>query len=272
MEISELIRRKGLLLGLSKQTIKTYTYVVQKFLRTYDKQLFQVTKSDIEKHLLFLLERNSCGNTLNVYLNALKFFYEKCLNRQLTVNIRYYKVPKRLPKFLTQEETKIFLSSIPNSKHLLMLKLLYSAGLRVSELLNLKVHDVNINKGYGWVRQGKGRKDRIFIIADKLKKELHHWINNLPLESYVFSNFSKQKMSPQTVRTIISKGIRKAGITKRVHPHTLRHSFATHLIENGYAVTEVQPLLGHSSIDTTMIYLHLASPQLLKVQSPIDTL
>ncbi len=272
MEITELIRKKSMLRGLSPRTIKTYTYVVNSFLRKYHKAAFEVTKNDIEKHCLLLLEQNSCGNTINVHLNALKFFYEECLGRKLTVNIRYYKVPRNLPEFLTQEETIKLLNAITNQKHLLMITLMYSAGLRVSELLNLKVKDLHLNEAYGWVRQGKGKKDRVFIIAEKLKRELASWTNNLFPENYIFSNYNAQQMSSQTIRKIISSAAKQAGISKRIHPHTLRHSFATHLIENGYAVTEVQPLLGHSSIDTTMIYLHMASPQLLKVKSPLDSL
>ncbi len=272
MEITELIQRKAILRGLSPRTIKTYTFIVNSFLRKYHKAAFEVTKNDIEKHCLLLLEKNSCGNTLNVHLNALKFFYEECLGRKLTVNIRYYKAPQNLPEFLTQEETIKVLNAITNQKHLLMITLIYSAGLRVSELLNLKVKDLHLNEGYGWVRQGKGRKDRVFIIAEKLKIELSSWINNLFPENYVFSNYNARQMSSQTIRKILSHAAKMAGITKHIHPHTLRHSFATHLIENGYALTDVQPLLGHSRIETTMVYTHLASPKLCHVKSPYDGL
>lgn len=271
MNVAELILRKGLLRGLSPQTIKTYIYTTQKFLRIYRKAPWEVNKNDIENYILTLLERNSSGNTINVYLNALKFFYEEVLHRTLTINVNYYKVPKRLPEFLSKEEVMHLLQSISNQKHLLMIKLLYSSGMRVSELLNLKVQDLTLEKNYGWVRQGKGRKDRVFIIAEKLRSELQEWIKNIPAEMPVFSNHGR-KMNTQTVRKILSAAIQKAGITKNVHPHTLRHSFATHLLENGYAVIDLQPLLGHSRIDTTLIYTHLAQPKILSVQSPYDSL
>src|SRR3989338_6887690 len=271
MEVTELIARKGMLRGLSQRTIKTYQYVVQKFLRIYHKAHFEVSKNDIENHLLRLLERNAPGNTVNVYLNALKFFYEVVLHRSLTINIRYYKVPKQLPEFLTQEETAKLIQVILNHKHLLMIKLLYSSGMRVSELLNLKVKDLSLDQNYGWVRQGKGKKDRVFVIAQKLQQELQEWINNLEFEMYVFSR-NGERMSPQTVRKIISAAVKEAGISKKVHPHPLRHSFATHLVENGYALIDVQPLLGHSRIETTMIYTHLARLNVLSVKSPYDSL
>ena len=271
MAITELIRHKAFLRGLSSRTIQTYIYVVEKFLRLYHKDHLEITKNDIEKHCLMLIENNHSTNTLNVHLNALKFFYEEVLNRQLTINIRYCRVPKKLPEFLSQEETIQILSQISNPKHLLMIKMLYSAGLRISELLNLKVNHLNLDQNYGWVRNGKGKKDRVFVIADKLKIELTDWINKLTPEDYLFSYLGR-KMSSQTIRKVLSLACRNAKINKNVHPHTLRHSFATHLLENGYSITELQHLLGHNKLDTTLIYAHLTQPKFINVKSPFDTL
>ena len=154
-----------------------------------------------------------------------------------------------------------------------MVTLLYAAGLRVSELLNLKVKDFQFDENYGWVRKGKGGKDRPFIVAEKLKQEVQRWIlkNELVVFDFLFGN-KKKKMSAQTVRKIIKKAVKQAKIDKNIHPHTLRHSFATHLIENGYAVIDVQGLLGHSKVDTTLIYTHLAKPKLFSIKSPFDDL
>ena len=274
MDVEEIIRKKGMLRGLSPRTIRTYTFAVKKFLRIYRKTPYQVSKNDIEGYLLKLLERGSSGNTVNVYLNAFKFLFEECLGRKLTVNICFTKTPQRLPEFLTKEELIHFFTCIKNKKHLLMITLLYSAGLRVSELVNLKVRDLQLNENYGWVRLGKGRKDRLFIIAKKLKEDLEIWINKNEIkpESHLFSSYNGRKMSTQTIRKIIKEATKIAGLSKNVHPHTLRHSFATHLIQNGYAVTEVQPLLGHNRIETTLIYTHLAAPKLLNTKSPYDQL
>ncbi len=273
MEIYELIRRQGLLRGLSPCTIKSYNQLVKKFLQNARKEPHQITQNDIQNFLLHKLENGSPGNTINVYLNALKFFFEEVLHLRLTVNIRYSKTPKNLPEILTQKECSDFFAKINNVKHHLMITLLYSTGLRVSELLNLKVKELQLDENYGWVRQGKGNKDRIFIIAERITKELENWIkvNTLQPENFIFSNLGR-KMSSQTVRMIIHKAIIKAKIAKNVHPHTLRHSFATHLLENGYSVIEIQPLLGHSKIETTLIYTHLARPKLINIKSPYDTL
>lgn len=273
MEINELIRKKGLLRGLSPRTIKTYSYTISKFFRVCSKEPHQVTKNDLENYLLRLLERGAPGNTINVQLNALMFFFEQALNRRLTINLNYCKVPKQLPEFLTKEECINFFSCFHNQKHKLMVTLLYSAGLRVSELLYLKIKELQLEQNYGWVRQGKGRKDRPFIISEKIKTDLLYYINqkNIRAEDFLFNNHGKM-MSPQTVRMVIKTALKSSDISKNVHPHTLRHSFATHLLENGYTVTELQPLLGHSRIETTLIYTHLVRPKLMNIQSPYDTL
>lgn len=273
MGVYEIIKKNGLLKGLSPRTISTYAFVVGKFLRVHKKEPHQITKNEVQNYLLGLLEKGSPGNTINVYLNGLKFFFEECLGRKLTAKIKYYKIPQKLPEFLTQEETIRFFSVIVNKKHKLMITLLYSTGLRVSELLNLKVNDFQFEENYGWVRQGKGNKDRPFIIAEKLKQEVVSWIekNQLDFQNLLFSNKNK-KMSSQTVRKVIKRAVNTAKIKKNVHPHTLRHSFATHLLENDYAVTDVQGLLGHSKVDTTLIYTHLAKPKLFSIKSPFDNL
>ncbi len=227
--------------GLSPRTITTYAYGINKFLRNFrHKELKAITKEDVKLYLDRFL---GCPNTLNVNLNAIKFFFEQVLRRKLTLNIRFSKTRKRLPEFLTKEETISFLNAITNLKHELMIKLLYGTGMRVSELVNLKVKDLDFEHNYGWVRQGKGRKDRLFIIP-----------------------------SVSSIRAIVKQAKKDANLKKNVHPHTLRHSFATHLIQNGYTVTEVQPLLGHSRLETTMIYVHMASPNMLNVKSPLDGL
>ncbi|PIZ50933.1 hypothetical protein COY27_05290 [Candidatus Woesearchaeota archaeon CG_4_10_14_0_2_um_filter_33_13] len=274
MDVVKIIKETAQLRGLSEKTIRTYTYIVDKFLRTYRKDPHQVTQNEIKTHLLRLLQSGRSSNTVNVQLNALKFFFEQGLRRKLTIDLRFSKVPKRLPEFLTQEEVVHFFDCLKNKKHKLMVNLLYSAGLRVSELTNLKVKDLQINENYGWVRQGKGNKDRPFIIAEKLKTELELWINKLQLEfeDYLFPSNRREKISVSSLQKIIKHAAKMAGIPKNVHPHTLRHSFATHLIENGYCVTDVQPLLGHAKLETTLVYTHLAKPKLLSIKSPFDKL
>ncbi|MBI2110125.1 tyrosine-type recombinase/integrase [Candidatus Woesearchaeota archaeon] len=150
---------------------------------------------------------------------------------------------------------------------------MYSAGLRVSELLNLKVENLNLVNNFGYVRKGKGSKDRLFVIADSLKQEIVDYItsNKLEHDSFIFQSYMG-RMSSRTIQEILKKAAKRSGIKKRVHPHALRHSFSTHLIENGYSITDVQSLLGHKSPETTMIYVHMASSKFIGVRSPWDEL
>ncbi len=272
--LPELIRRHGLRQGLRPQTILTYTFCLQKFFRTIKKGFHELTKQDLLSYLDRLAERGAPGSTLNVYLNAFKFLYEQILHRRLTVNLHFSKTRCRLPSFLTQEELSRLISAIQNPRHQFMVRFLYSTGLRISELTNLKVKDLQREKNYGWVRNGKGGKDRPFILAQSLKRDLERWIStyNLTPDSFLLPGKRPFPYSPSSLRLVLHQAAKKAGVPKNVYPHILRHSFATHLIENGYAVTDVQPLLGHSRIDTTLVYTHMAAPALLHVTSPLDSL
>src|SRR3989339_1329610 len=273
MDIPELIRKEGLRRGLSHETIRTYRYCVRKFFNWCRKEPNEASKTDIKDYLDLMIEKGACGSTINVNLNALKFFYGNVLNRRLMINIRYSKTPKALPIVLTKEEVAMLINSISNPKHKLMAKLMYSAGLRVSELVHLKPENLDIRNGYGWVRHGKGNKDRMFIIAESVKGELDSYISKecASSDSYIFRGFSGH-ITTAAVRSVIKNARKNAKLSKHAHPHTLRHSFSTHLIENGSSVAEVQSLLGHSSVETTMIYLHIASPKMIGTKSPIDSL
>jgi site-specific recombinase XerD len=258
--------------GLSPRTIKTYTYCINRFLRVNrNKELKAITKEEVKDYLDQFLH---CSNTLNVNLNAIKFFFEEVLHKKLTININFSKTPKTLPEFLTKEETATFLQAITNPKHRLMIELMYGTGMRVSELVNLKVKDLSFDNNYGWIRHGKGNKDRMFIIPLRLKEQLKQLIitQNLSAQDWLFSGQSGNHYSVSSIQMIVKQAKKAAKLDKNIHPHTLRHSFATHIVQNGYTVMELQPLLGHSKLETTMIYLHTASPNMLNVKSPLDSL
>jgi len=256
----------------SERTTKTYLCCINKFLRWCNKDLGKISKMDVRLFLEKMSEEERSGNTMNVYHMAIRFLFENSLKKKMWVNIRYSKVPEKLPIVLTKEEIKKLFESIENYKHKLMVQLMYSSGLRVSELLNLKIKDLEEN--YGFVRRGKGNKDRIFIIATSLKDEIKSLIEKEKLDggSYLFKSNRNKKFSARTLQQILKKAAKTSKIIKEVHPHTLRHSFATHLIENGYTVSDVQSLLGHKSPETSMIYVHTAKPNMIKIKSPIDNL
>ena len=255
----------------SLKTIKTYNYSLNNFFNFVKKDFKKINKQDINAYFYYLADKNISGSTINVNLNAIKFFYQEILNKKLTIKIKYSKVPKKLPLFLTQDEIIKLIDNIENNKHKLMIKLLYSSGLRVSELLNLKVRDFDFENDYGWVRQGKGNKDRIFVIAISLKQDLIDYVKDLDYDSFLFTSYNG-RMSVRTIQEIIKKATKRSKINKKIHPHSLRHSYATHLIENGYDVSSVQSLLGHKSLETTMIYLHIAPKRFINVKSPLDNL
>jgi len=272
METSELILKEGNRRRLSPRTIETYQKCAEMFFRRYPIEPRKVTKKDIKDFLDELIVKNKAGSTIHIYLNALKFFFEECLGKKMRIDIKYCKRPKTLPLVLSKAEVKSLIENIGNHKHKIMISLMYSAGLRVSELLNLKVQDFNFKENYGFVRQGKGRKDRLFILAERLKAILLQICVGKKKEDFIFVNNSGNQYSVRTIQEIIKKACKKARINKKIHPHTLRHSFATHLIENGYSVSEVQALLGHKSPETTMIYVHMATKNMLNIKSPLDSL
>jgi len=273
MDVIELVKKEMLRRGYSLRTIKTYIECLKEFLKCCYKEPRKITKSDVRKYLDSLHNEGKSGSTLNIHLSALIFLMKNILNKNFTAKIKYSRTPKSLPVVLLKEEVASLINSIENKKHRLMIKLLYSAGLRVSELVNLRVKDFEFENNFGWVRRGKGNKDRMFIVAGSLKQELNYHIenNNLGYDSFLFPSYNGH-LSTRSVQEIVKKAAKKAGIRKSVHPHTLRHSYATHLIENGYDVASVQLLLGHNSPNTTMVYVHIAKPNMLNIKSPLDNL
>jgi len=170
---------------------------------------------------------------------------------------------------LTKDEVRSVIDSADNEKSRLIISLLYSSGLRVSELVNLKVSDLDFKENIGWVRKGKGNKDRLFTLSQNLVNDVKKYLEGRQHE-YVFS-----KSKPLTTRNIqkIIHGVKKrAGINKKVTPHTLRHSFATHLLESGVDIRKIQVLLGHSSLNTTQLYAHVSSEEIKKIANPLDSL
>lgn len=187
------------------------------------------------------------------------------LHKNMRLGLRYAKRPRRLPTCLTKEEVKMVIDAIKNPKQRLVVSLMYGAGLRVSEIVKLSSDDIDLDRLIGYVRSGKGNKDRMFIVPKLLVDELKNYLSN----RYLFMGNKGSHYSIRSVQEIIKRACKDCGITKNVHPHTFRHSFATHLIEEGNSIVVVQALLGHISVDTTMVYLHSAKST-INVKSPLD--
>jgi site-specific recombinase XerD len=275
MDIARAIFLEASRRRMSERTIKSYTSCVLRFFEKCGKEPQKVSKKDVLDYMNSeFIDRKVAGNTINVNLNALKFFFEEVLRKNMRLYIKYSKKALKLPLVLSKEEVRGLIDNIQNEKHKLIVSLLYGSGMRLSELINLKIKDLEIDKGYGFVRQGKGRKDRIFIIPASIKEKLGEETREKNPESYVFSSNRNEKYNPSTIQAILKNAAQSSGLwkLKKVHPHTLRHSFATHLIQNGSSLNEVQALLGHKSPETSMIYVHMASPKMIDIKSPLDEL
>lgn len=251
--------------AFSPLTVRNYVFFVDKFIKRQDKPVDQLTQDDVKLYLADLIE-NKSKNTTMLAAAALKFFFAQVLNNPIS-SIPIPKKEKKLPDVLTKDEIKLLLNSAETKKSKLILSLLYSSGLRVSELVHLKPSDLNLTENLGWVRKGKGSKDRMFILSESVSKEMNEYLKDKQT-NYLFS-----KDKPLTTRNIqkIVKHVRtKTNISKKITPHTFRHSFATHLLENGTDIRKIQVLLGHSSLNTTQIYAHVSSEELKKVKNPLD--
>lgn len=259
---------------LSPKTTKTYLYCIHRFLNWSKKDLRYISKKDVREFLECLSEKDKAGSTMNVYHMSLRFLFENVLEKRMWIDIKYSKTPKKLPEVLSKEEVRKLLNAISNWKHRLMIEFMYGSGLRVSELINMKIKDLILDKNYGYVRNGKGGKDRLItlskIVVEKIKNLIE--LENLEEKDFLFQSNRGGKYNIRSLQKIVLNASKKAKINRKIHPHTLRHSFATHLIENGYDVTNVQAILGHKSPETTLIYTHIASPNLVNTKSPLDSL
>lgn len=268
MDAIETLKSELKLRGFSPLTVRNYSFFVKKFLQRANKPAEQVDEGDVKLYLSELFDSKS-KNTIMLAAASLKFFFAEVLKREFK-DVKMPKKERRLPEVLTREEVKRLIESSDNLKSRLIISLLYSAGLRVSELVNLKKEDLSLTEKTGWVRRGKGSKDRLFVISETLAGDLESYMKNRPENKYVFS-----LENPLTTRNIqkIIYGLRgKAMIQKKVTPHTLRHSFATHLLEQGTDIRVIQALLGHASLNTTQVYTHISSDQIKKVANPLDKL
>lgn len=256
--------------GFSEKTIKSYLLYNQKFLEYIEKSPENVTEDDIKEFMAHKMEDSVTNGSLSFIKSALKFYYDEILGK----NFSWIKTPrqtKALPVVLTKNEIKDLIDSTENEKHKLLIELLYSTGLRLNECINLKYSDLDIKENIGWVRKGKGSKDRIFIISETFKNDLIRYKEKKGAGEYIFT-VSGRKMSPRGIQYAIKVSVERAGIDKDVHVHTLRHSFATHLLENGVDIRKIQQLLGHSNLQTTQIYTQVSSEEIKKIKSPLDML
>lgn len=265
------LRAELVLRGLSENTVTTYISHNARFLVHIAKPATDVTEQDLKVYLSGLLAEKKERSSVALTRSALLFYYNEVLGKKFA-GIRTPKIQKKLPVVLSKDEIKRLLQAITHEKSKILVTLLYASGLRVSEALRLKIEDLELDQRIGWVRAGKGNKDRMFILSEGLVPELRKFIRSRNLSSgYLFLG-KTGPMSARNAQKIIKDAARRAGIQKPVTPHKLRHSFATHLREAGSDLRLIQELLGHSSIQTTTIYTHVSSDEKRRVVSPADAL
>lgn len=267
MDVLESLKAELRMRGFSPLTIRNYNFFADKFLKRIGKKPEELSQDDAKIYLSEMFDTKS-KNTIMLAAAALKFMYVEVLKKDFS-QIKIPKKDKPLPEVLSKEEIRKLIDIADNQKSKLIISFLYSTGLRVSELVNLKVGDVNLSENTGWVRRGKGAKDRLFVLSSSLSADLSEYLRGRNFQ-YIFSK--DKPLTTRNIQKIIKLTKTRAGIDKKVTPHTLRHSFATHLLEQGTDIRMIQSLLGHSSISTTQVYTHISSDQIKKVQNPFDSL
>lgn len=261
--------------NLSKHTQRAYLSAVTRLAKHYKRSPEKITETMIEDYLLYLKnEKGNAPGSCCLALTGLRFFYTHILDKQISVGFNLGRKPRRLPTVLTKEEVWKIICTPKNLKHRLILMTTYSAGLRAGEVMRLKPGHIDSKRMLIKVVNGKGRKDRYTMLSTKLLNELRHYYKACHPQTYLFpSNYKKHKSKPlsyESVRSIYDNARRKVGVKNGEGLHTLRHSFATHLLEAGYDIRKIQVLMGHTKLSTTMIYLHVSRETLSKVPSPLD--
>ena len=257
----------------SESTLKTYTFFIADFINFHSKKAW----SDLDNRNVELfiekvfIERNYSISSQRQFISALKIFTTYYPTTKINdIELTRPKKSKKLPSVLSQEEVLRIISVTTNLKHRAIITLLYSCGLRISELINLRLKDFHLERKQLIVKSGKGRKDRYVSLAESFIPLLKNYYDSYKPKEFFVEGIQAEKYSASSVRAFLKKSCKKASIHRAVTPHTLRHSYATHLLENGVDIRYIQSLLGHSRPETTMIYTHVKRKDLIQIQNPLD--
>ena len=260
----------------SESTITTYSEALKSFLVFYrEKPIAAITNDDvIVYNNEYILKNNFSASYQNQITNAIKLFFQTVRNTKMEVDkIHRPKRAKVLPNVLSKEEIKLILNAHSNIKHKAMLSMIYSCGLRRSELLHLRFSDIDSNRNIVLLKNAKGKKDRIAPLSPKILKMLREYYKDYRPAVWLFEGQSKgEQYSEKSLQSVLKQALQKTGITKPVTLHWLRHSYATHLLESGTDLRYIQELLGHSSSKTTEIYTHVSTKSIQQIKSPFDDL
>ncbi|HEY6913223.1 MAG TPA: site-specific tyrosine recombinase/integron integrase [Paludibacter sp.] len=262
-------------LRYSKNTLETYKHMFEEFINYYrETEIADITDKMIVDFLRYLVnERNISGSYQNQSINAIKFYFERVLGGQRKIyTIDRPRKEKMLPEVLSEEEVVQLLNATENLKHKAILMTIYSAGLRVSELTNLRIKDIDSDRMQIRVEQAKGKKDRYTLLSNTALEILRKYVKEYKPKEWLFEGAKGEKYSTSSIQANLKIAVEKAGLKKSITVHTLRHSFATHLLEAGTDIRYIQSLLGHSSGKTTEIYTHITTKGFEQIKSPLDKL
>jgi len=258
----------------SIKTKKSYVFFVCLLCRILQKKPEEIRSEDVTRFLAMMeKKRDYSAASLNLAINSINFFFRYVYKNTIIREPRRPHQDRRLPVVLSSNEIIQILSMEKNPKHRLLLMLVYSSGLRVSEVVSLKKEHVDLSRKAIFIRLGKGRKDRYTILSEKAALYIKEYFNCFKIENWIFPGQSSERhLSIRSAQYIFNKAAQKCGIRKKISIHCLRHTFATHLLESGTDIRYIQTLLGHSSIRTTERYTHVARHNVLKIKSPLDSI
>jgi len=260
--------------GYSPKTIEIYKLYLSLFSKHINKNIKEINNTDIINYLSYLKkEKNISTTSLSLILSCIKHFCNEFLKNNIKIDIKLPKKSKKIPIVLTSKEIKDLIEATDNIRNKLIIEFIFSTGVRVSECINAKITDLNFDEFTGKVVSGKGNKDRIIILSKRWIEDYKNYLEKRKQKvnsEYLFCNSKGERLSVDTIQKFLKVSAKKANISKSVSPHTLRHSFATNLLESDVNIRYIQQLLGHSNLNTTQIYTKVNTNKLKTIKNPLD--
>ncbi len=253
----------------SPRTVENYSRCLRGYFEYLKSNFRYFSEERLREFLLIKKQGGLASQSISLYLNAVKFYYQQVVKINEPINVRYPRRTNKLPVIFSRDEIRQLRYNTPNLKHRVLICMAYGAGLRLSEVIDLKIRDVDWDEEVIWVRQGKGKKDRMTVLPVSIKSDLKELLLNRDLNESVFVSERGGKLARRTVQKILSNAMKRSHVSKEATFHSLRHSFATHLLENGTDIRYVQSLLGHANIRTTQLYTQITKTAIQNIKSPL---
>ena len=252
--------------NFSVKTLNAYSRIIEEFVDSSD----NLSNNDVKEYLIKSINKKQSTSYIKQKYAALKILFD-VLEKESEFKLPIYKKESKIPEVLNKNQVSKIINSIKNLKHKLIIQLIYAGGLRVSELVNLRPKDIDIERSLVYVRNGKGAKDRITLFPKSMKEDLLKYLLEFSPKNYLFESNRNKKYSSKSIEKVLGN-VSKKSLGRKIRPHVLRHSFATHLLESGTDIRYIQKLLGHKNLRTTQIYTRVANTDLENIKSPLDTL